>query len=159
MKVLVLAFLLHNRVEMLASIFIIAFSLALLIYWFRYSCILLLRNQSELVDSSHAMDDNRFHILEVRERLRTEKQLDPLHASLQRDYEVLTYLLEHAAGLELSSVEDRLLVMDYRVMRWWYQLSRIAAPEQARRALSEMALVLGILAGKIDERAGAHNEA
>jgi hypothetical protein len=49
--------------------------------------------------------------------------------------------------------------MDYKVMRWWYQLSRIAAPEQARRALSEMALVLGILAGKIDERAGAHNEA
>jgi len=31
-----------------------------------------------------------------------------LHASLQRDYQVLTYLLEHAAGLELEAFEDRL---------------------------------------------------
>lgn len=159
MKVLVLAFLLHNRVEMLASIFIIAFSMALLVYWFRYSCILLLRNQSELVNTSPATADNRFHIHEVRERLRSDSQLDPLHASLQRDYQVLTYLLEHAAGLELSSIEDRLLVLDYKIMHRWYQLTRIAAPDYARQALSEMALVLGILAGKIDERAGAHSEA
>ena len=144
---------------MLASILIIAFSLALLAYWFRYSCILLLRNQSEALASAFATADNRFHILEVRERLLSGEQLDPLHSSLQRDYQVLTYLLEHAAGLELSSFEDRLLVLDYKVMQWWYQLTRIAAPEQARVALSEMAQVLGILAGKIDERAGAHNEA
>jgi hypothetical protein len=144
---------------MLASILIIAFSLALLVYWFRYSCILLLRNQSELAASSLAAADHRFHILEVQVRLRTEQQLDSLHTSLQRDYQVLTYLLQHAAGLELSSFEDRLLVLDYKVMRWWYQLTRLAAPDRARQALSEMALVLGILAGKIDERAGAHNEA
>jgi hypothetical protein len=143
---------------MLASILIIAFSLVLLVYWFRYSCILLLRNQSELATSSAAAADNRFHIVEVKERLLTEPQLDPLHAFLQRDFQVLTYLLEHAAGLELSSVEDRLLVIDYKVMRWWYQLTRIAAPVQARQALAEMALVLGILAGKIGERAAAYNE-
>src|SRR6266496_1876568 len=98
---------------MLPSIFIIAFSVALLVYWFRYSCILLLRNQSELAVSPVAVTDNRFHIQEVQERLRTEQQLDPLHASLHRDYRVLTYLLEHAAGLELSAFEDRLLVLDY----------------------------------------------
>src|SRR6266567_2669021 len=144
---------------MLASILIIAFSLALLAYWFRYSCILLLRNQSEALASAFATADNRFHILEVRERLLTGQQLDPLHSSLQRDYQVLTYLLQHAAGLELTSFEDRLLVLDYKLMQWWYQLTRIAAPDQARQALSEMAQVLGILAGKIDERAGAHNEA
>ena len=146
-------------IEMLASLLIIAFSVVLLVYWFRYSCILLLRNQAELAASSPGTADNRFHIVEVQERLRSEEKLDPLHASLQRDYQVLTYLLQHAAGLELSSFEDRLLVLDYKVMRWWFRLTRIAAPDQARRALSEMASVLGILAGKIDERAGAHSEA
>src|SRR5258708_4110437 len=144
---------------MFASVLIIAFSLALLVYWFRYSCILLLRNQAELAVSSLPAADNRFHIVEVRERLRTAQHLDPLHQSLERDYQVLTYLLQHAAGLELSTVEDRLLVLDYKVMQAWYQLTRIAAPDQAREALTEMALVLGILAGKIGERAGAHNEA
>lgn len=141
---------------MFASILIIAFSLALLVYWFRYSCILLLRNQAELASSRAAAD--HFHIGEVQERLRSGQQLDPLHSSLQRDYQILTYLLQHAAGLELSSFEDRLLVVDYKVMHWWYQLTRIAAPERARQALAEMASVLDILAGKIGERAGLHSE-
>ena len=143
---------------MLASILIIAFSLALLVYWFRYSCILLLRNHRELADSSHAVADNRFRIGEVRERLQTASPLDPLHASLQRDYRVLSYLIEHAAGLELEAFEDRLLVIDYKVMQWWYCLTKTAAPDQARQALKEMALVLGILVSKIDQRAGLHSE-
>ena len=142
---------------MLASILIIAFSLALLVYWFRYSCILLVRSQDEIA-TAKALAEDRFHIGEVRDLLRAGHELDTLHSSLQRDYEVLTYLLQHAAGLELSSFEDRLLVMDYRVMHWWYRLTRIAAPDQARQALSEMASVLGILAGKMGQRAGLESE-
>jgi hypothetical protein len=144
---------------MLASILIIAFSLALLVYWFRYSCILLLRNQPELADSLHAVVDSRFRVGEIQQRLQTAEALDPLHASLQRDYQVLTYLLEHAAGLELEAFEDRLLVIDYKVMHWWYCLVKTAAPDQARQALTEMAVVLGILVGKIDQRAGVQSEA
>jgi hypothetical protein len=143
---------------MLASILIIVFSLALLIYWFRYSCLLLVRNQEEALAAPVA-DDTRFHIADVRARVETESQLDPLHASLQRDYALLTYLVQHAAGLELNSLEDRLLVLDYRMMQWWYRLTRTAAPGQARAALGEMASVLGILAGKIDERARQHTAA
>ncbi|HEY2013365.1 MAG TPA: hypothetical protein VGH38_07675 [Bryobacteraceae bacterium] len=143
---------------MFANLLIVIFSLALLVYWFRYSCLLLLRNQADLA-SSQATADRRFHIAEVQASLRSGLQLDPLHTSLQRDYQVLTYLLEHAAGLELSSFEDRLLVIDYKVMQWRYRLTRIAAPAQARQALSEMATVLGILASKIGERAGVQNEA
>jgi hypothetical protein len=142
---------------MLASVLIIVFSVALLAYWFRYSCILLLRNQAEM--AANPPVDNRFHVAEVQASLRDGQQLDPLHASLRRDYQVLTYLLRHAAGLELRSFEDRLLFLDYKVVEWWYRLTRVAAPDQARQALSEMAVVLGILAGKIGERAAAHNEA
>jgi len=144
---------------MLTSILIIALSLALLIYWFRYSCILLLRNHQEPAKSSPAIVDNRFRVGEVQQRLQTAEPLDPLHAALQRDYQVLTYLLEHAAGLELEAFEDRLLVIDYRVMQWWYCLTKTAAPDQARQALKEMAAVLGILVGKIDQRAALYTEA
>src|SRR5256885_926926 len=118
---------------MLASILIIAFSLALLVYWFRYSCILLMRNYSELAGSSRAVVDTRFRVADVQERLRSAEALDPLHTSLQRDYQVLIYLLEHAAGLELEAFEDRLLVIDYKVMQWWYRLTKTAAPDQARQ--------------------------
>jgi hypothetical protein len=68
-------------------------------------------------------------------------------------------LLQHGAGLNLDSFEDRLLVLDYKVMQWWYGLTRIAAPQQARRALSEMASILTVLAQKMGEQAGVQTEA
>jgi hypothetical protein len=144
---------------MLAGILIIASSLALLVYWFRYSCVLILRNRCEAAEASAAVLDGRFSFGEVRERLKSGFALDPLQASLERDYLVLTYLIEHAAGLELESLEDRLLIFDYRVMQCVYRLSHTVAPGRARKALSEMASVLGVLAHRIGEQAGVQAEA
>ena len=144
---------------MIASFLIIGFSVLLLAYWFRYSCILLVRSHAERATSTCAVSDIRFCFAEVQDRLRTAEALDPLHLSMQRDYEILIYLLQHAAGLSLESFEDRLLVLDYKVMQWWYRLTRIAAPQQARRALSEMASVLIVLAQKMGEQARVQTEA
>jgi len=144
---------------MVASFLIIGFSLLLLLYWFRYSCILLLRSQAERAASAPAVPDIRFCFAEVQAQLRTAEVLDPLHLSLQRDYEILIYLLQHAAGLSLESFEDRLLVLDYKVMQWWYRLTKVAAPQQARRALYEMASILNVLAQKMSEQAGVQAEA
>ena len=140
---------------MFASILIIIFSVALLTYWFRYSCLLLLRSTE---NDSHAVD-KRFSFDDVRARLDDQPELDPLHQALSRDYQMLVYLLEHATGLELQSFENRLLVQDYRVMQWQYRLTRTIAPEQARSALKEMASVIGVLAGKLNQRAAAHTAA
>jgi hypothetical protein len=144
---------------MLAGFLIIASSVALFVYWFRYSCILILRNRSEVAEASTAVLDGRFSFAEVRERLKSERALDPLEACLDRDYRVLTYLIEHAAGLELESLEDRLLMLDYRVMQCVYRFSRTVAPLRARKALSEMASVVGVLAHRIGEQAGIQAEA
>jgi hypothetical protein len=144
---------------MIASLLIIGFSALLLVYWFRYSCILLLRAHAERAASAYAVSDIKFCFEEVQARLKTAPVLDPLHLSLQRDYEILIYLLQHAAGLSLESFEDRLLVVDYKVMQWCYRLTRIAAPQQARRALSEMASVLIVLARRMGEQAGVQTEA
>jgi hypothetical protein len=144
---------------MLASILIIGFSLILLVYWFRYSCILLLRNFSEQPVLAKGIEDNRFSFAEVQGRLKSDSELDPLWQSLDRDYRMISYLLQHAPGLGLQSFEDRLLVMDYKVMQRWYQFTRTVAPLQARAALVEMASVLSVLAQKIGEQAGLRNEA
>ncbi len=142
---------------MIASVLIILFSLALLVYWFRYSCILVLRNEAEAAASPYVVQDDRFRIGELQSRLDKESELDPLHASLQRDYEVLVYLLQHAAGLELRSFEDRLLVLDYRVMHLWYKFTKSVAPDKAREALKEMATVMAVLVGKLSQRASVHS--
>jgi hypothetical protein len=141
---------------MLASVLIIVFSVVLFAYWFRYSCILLLRNSAAPATSPV---DARFHFIQVQQGLKNDLELDPLHKSLQHDYQILAYLLQHAAGLELASFEDRILVLDYKVMQAWYRLTRTAAPTQARRALVEMSEVLGILVHRIGEQAGVRNEA
>ncbi len=141
---------------MLTSILIITVSFVLLVYWFRYTCILLVRNAASEV----AVDvSSRFSFSDVKLRLQAGEALDPLQVSLQKDYDLLIYLLEHAAGLEMQSIEDRLLVWDYKVMHAFYRLTRTAAPQKARGALVEMASVIGILASKIGERAGVQTHA
>jgi hypothetical protein len=143
---------------MIASFAVIVLSTGLLLYWFRYTCILLLRNGAVEVREASAAVQRNFSYGDVQNQLQSEVALDPLRRSLQRDYEVLTYLVRHASGLEFSSFEERLLLWDYRLMQAWYSIAKIVAPEQARAAVGEMAAVLGILAGRIGQRAGVHGQ-
>lgn len=145
---------LNHAQNMVASVLIITFSLVLFVYWFRYSCLLLLRRGTE---QTTALAD-RFNYASVQQGLKTGLELDPLHRSLDRDYRVLTYLMKHAAGLEPEQLEYRLLVLDYKVMQSWYRLTKSAAPRQARRALGEMADVLSVLVGRIGEQTGIGTE-
>ena len=129
---------------MIVSILIIVFSAVLLVYWFRYSCLLLLRDSAGHADA--LAPDDRFSIGKVLERVRTEPYLDPLEHALDRDYHMLSYLLKHAADLELASIENRMLILDYRLMRICYKVTRVVAPSISRKALTEMAKVLGAVA-------------
>lgn len=140
---------------MLASLLISVISLVLFVYWFRYSCLLVLRSQAERLQT---FPDNRLGLYHISEKLRTEPNLDSLHVSLERDYRLLTYLIQHAARLGTQSVEDRILMVDYQLMKAWYYLTRAAAPVQARRALLEMAEVVSCLSRKIGEQAGLQPE-
>ena len=135
---------------MLASILISAVSVVLLVYWFRYTCLILLRQQSEQpVDTAQA----RLGLLHAEEQISMEPELDSLHRSLERDYRLLTYLLQHAGGVGTPSIEDRLLKLDYLLMRAWYRLTRSVAPRYARRALTERAAVVACLARKMGSHA------
>ncbi|HXK04545.1 MAG TPA: hypothetical protein VMS37_19240 [Verrucomicrobiae bacterium] len=143
---------------MIAGILIIAFSAVLFAYWLRYSCLLLLRNATERANLQ-AADDERFSVGQVMEGLRTGRELDPLEASLQRDYCILSYLLEHTADLEMASVENRLLLIDYKLMRVWSHMTRTLAPRQSRKALEEMASVLSVLIRALSQPSGIRAEA
>jgi hypothetical protein len=143
---------------MIAGIFIIAISVVLFVYWLRYSCVLLLRTAEERVAMSSVHDD-RFNVASVMERLKTASELDPLERELERDYRVVTYLIEHAADLELASIENRLLMLNYRLMRTWSRMTRSFAPAQSRRALGEMASVLNVLVHQMGEQNGLQLEA
>jgi hypothetical protein len=78
---------------------------------------------------------------------------------VERDYSLLTYLCRHAAGLADQSLEERILIWDFKLMRIWYRLTRTLAPAQARSALSEMSAVVAFLSQKIGQQAGLQTEA
>src|ERR1051325_3648054 len=128
---------------MIASVLILVVSFVLLVYWFRYTCVLLLRSGSSTEHVEHVVAVNHLSFPDVLTRLQGgEMKLDTLQLALQRDYRILHYLLEHSAGLDIPAVERKLLSLDYRVMQLWYRMVRPCSSEHARRALVEMASVL-----------------
>jgi hypothetical protein len=140
---------------MFASLLIGTLSLILLIYWFRYSCLLILRGHAS---DNAVSEDVRFHFLDVQKRLPSDTDLNRLHRSLQQDFRLLTYLFEHAKSLGAPSIEQRLLKLDYQLMQTWFRLTRARAPQQARLALTEMTNVVAFLAQRMNEQAGVHSQ-
>jgi len=144
---------------MVETILILAFSLALFLYWFRYTVLLLL---SEEQVEEHGPVISQLSVLETRKALRQaagDLPLDPLQRALDHDYRMLRYLLDHAADVGLRPLEHYLLILDYRIMKVWYCLTRSASTRQARRALDEMASVLSHIAYKMGERAAGFSQA
>ena len=138
---------------MVASVFILTVSVALLVYWFRYTCILLLRNSG--ADGVEPAKDLRLNFQLFQDSLDqgSGASLDTLHRALDRDYEVLTYLLEHAASLSLNPFERHVLAFDYRLMKVWYRLTLLFAPAQANRPVTEMTSIVRFLAQRIGRQA------
>ncbi len=144
---------------MLASTLISVVSLVLLVYWFRYTCLLLLQNREGRAFASSVASANRLSFLEVGEQLQSAGVVLPLqdlHASLDRDYRVLRYLLEHSAGLDVPAIERQLLILDYHVMQMKYRLVRKSSAEQARKTLCEVSGILEYFAQKMGQRVAEH---
>jgi hypothetical protein len=138
---------------MIEAILIITLSLALFVYWFRYTVLLLL---SEEAGEAHSVP-GQLCLMETREALRqAESQiaLEKLYRALERDYRLLRYLLDHAAGLGLRPLENFLLIIDYHLLQVWYRVSVRSSRTQARRALDEMAGILTYISQKMGEQAG-----
>jgi hypothetical protein len=143
---------------MITSVFIIAISVVLFIYWLRYSCVMLLRNAQERAEVSRVANPG-FSMSPVLESVKANGDLGSLERALERDYHVVMYLIEHTADLELASIENRLLVIDCKLMRAWSRLTRNVAPQHSRKALSEMAAVLSVLVGQMGDQGQLQVEA
>jgi hypothetical protein len=144
---------------MAETILILAFSLALFLYWFRYTVLLLL---SEEQTDGHDTVISQLSVLETRKALRQPGEnlpLDLLQRTLDNDYRMLRYLLDHAAGMGLAPLEHYLLILDYRIMQVWFRLTRHTSARQALRALDEMAGVVSHIAYKMSERAAGFSQA
>jgi hypothetical protein len=131
-----------------ASILIIVFCGALLIYWLRATAILLIREFAVRTESQlHDV------FTSVHEQALAGEAVGPLHDALRRDARVLKYLLKQASEVAPGEWEDTLLLWDYRLMECWFSISRLTLPTQARKALAAMAQSLDVLQYRLAARA------
>jgi hypothetical protein len=145
---------------MLASVLIISISVILFCYWFRYTCMLILSTKTSKDYSGEVATANQLHFLEVQGALREESglALDRLMAALDRDYQVLSYLLRQApvqradSETDDASLEQYVLRANFWAMRAWYRVSRQVSQSAARSALQEMSLVVSHFANSFGER-------
>jgi hypothetical protein len=145
---------------MVSSLLIITFSVVLFLYWFRYTCLLILKTKTSRDYARQVALANHLNFLEVSSGLVTDAdagQLAVIHASLSRDYRVLSYLLEHATSFPFKgrSLEQRMLMIDFKLMQLYYALTRKFASSQARLALEEMSYILSHFANVMGERSAA----
>ena len=141
--------------ELIATLTITASSALLFAYWFRYTCVLILKAKPTRDFAGEVAAANQLSFVEVQSRLRTASaDLAPLHQALDRDYALVTYLVRHAGGHQGDiSLEDRMLQLNYRAMRAFYRVSRPFSAAAARKALEEMSLVVEHFANVMGERA------
>ena len=142
-------------IELLATIAITASSALLFGYWFRYTCLLILSAKTTRDYAGDFAAANQLSFLDVQARLQNElTDLDGLHASLNRDYAVVTYLMGHvsAKSEDASSIEVKMLEINYRLMGAWFSVSKRFSTTAAQRALDEMANVVAHFANMMGER-------
>jgi hypothetical protein len=139
---------------MLASGLIIIASSVLFLYWFRYTCLLVLAEKDSAQYAFQVASNIQLSFPQVQEALQTlghSAALDRLRERLDQDYDLLTELLHHPGS---DSIQHRILRFDYQVMRACYQLTRTSGhPLQAKKALGEMSSILGYFAAQIGESA------
>jgi hypothetical protein len=124
-------------------------------YWFRYACLLILTAKTTHDYAGAVATANRLEFPKVQRKLRSQAiDLDRLKDALDRDYEVLIYLLKNAANPPTgeAAIEKRMLEVYYRLMRVWYRATSRFSPPTAYRALGEMSIVLAHFANAMGER-------
>jgi hypothetical protein len=142
---------------MIASAIITAFSMASLLAWFRYSCGLVLSAKPAHDYTPQVAAANELGVLEVQQDLphaNERRVLDTLRQKLDRDYHLLNYLLDHSPSLQTRSegLEQRMMMVDFALMKVYYALVSVLSRPQARRALQEMTQVVCYFANTMGER-------
>jgi len=136
-------------IELVATSIITLSSVALFVYWFRYTCLLMLSAKTAQDYARDVAMANQLSFPEVQARLREDAtDLGGLQTALDRDFAMVTYLLEHAANPSKGSaaLENKMLQINYKAMRLWFSISR------SRQALEEMASVVAHFANAMGER-------
>src|SRR3970040_1170400 len=140
------------------SVFVLVSSGLLLLFWLRSAAQYHLRQRFEQAYSAEVAEPTHLEYLPIRKALAEypEEIADyaGLLTTLERDYEALTYLLRNAATVHVGrySRTERLLIMDFQLLRLWVRLKRLRGGPSWRSGLREMATILEYFGNVVGHR-------
>jgi hypothetical protein len=142
------------------SIVLIALSLGLFAYWFRYTCLLILRTQTAEDYASSVGRANGLSFDMIKAQLESGQlaDIENLYLSLERDYRIVSQLLDQVSADE-SLLERKLLRANFTVVQGWYKVSRTLGLGSAAGALEEMAETITHLANQFGEQQAGQSAA
>ena len=148
---------------MIASTLIIGISVVLFLYWFRYTCVLILNTRTSKDYTQEVAQANQLQFPAVEGALGqyVPPNFNTLHEALERDYRIVNYLLDHTAHLEVQgvSIEQYVLRADYAVMRLWFRAASRISHSATRNSLREMSQIVSHLANSFGERLAHESQA
>lgn len=141
------------------SLILIGLSLAPFAYWFRYSCLLILRTQTAEDYSGEVCRANglSFDLVKGQIEKNSNPNLIELYRSLERDYRVVSQLLYQISGSAQSEniLETKLLRANFRVTQAWFRVSHVLGLRSSVSALQEMAETIGHFANSFGQQNAA----
>jgi hypothetical protein len=140
---------------MVLSALIIAVSVVLFLYWFRYSCVLILNTRTTRDYSEGVAAANQLSFAAIQDKLgESEADLISIRQSLENDFRVVGNLLAKAGGVPVGSepLEAIMLRIDFRIMSAWFSLSHRFSESGAKTALDEMTQIVAHFANTCGER-------
>jgi hypothetical protein len=141
------------------SLILIGLSLALFAYWFRYSCLLILRTQTAEDYSREVCRANglSFDLVKGQIEAASNPNLSALYESLERDYRVVSQLLDQVSmqSQQDNVLETKLLRANFRATQAWFLVSHKLGLKSSASALEEMAETIGHFANAFGEQSAA----
>lgn len=142
---------------MTLSLFLIGISVALFGYWFRYSCMLILRTQTAEDFSADVSRANGLSFDRVKGQLEAGNlNVAELYQSLERDYAIVNKLLDQiSTNTDINLLEIKLLRANYRFNQLWFRFSHNLGLRSTFSALEEMADTVGHFANACGQQNAA----
>jgi hypothetical protein len=128
---------------MAISIILITLSLALFAYWFRYSCLLILRTRTAEDFASDVARANGLSFEAVRGQIEAgdTTNISQLYDLLERDYRIVNQMIDSldSAAKEEGMMETHLLRLNFQFSRLCFRASSALGLKSAASAMEEMA--------------------
>jgi hypothetical protein len=135
-----------------------AASIVLLVFWFRYTCVLILSAGPPRDYGAAVARANALRFPEIQQKLAEQDSpepayLDTLRRALDRDYMLLTCLIRYGAQFRTAGqrMEHKMLRLNFQILRAWYAVSKRLSVDRRRRTLEQMVHILRHFAGMMGE--------